>query len=96
MLPESALQAAHNEQLEGRRIAFHPRRSSSLANRAQKISGCLTYRQGHPLVFPDLLEAELLLDQDHCDPTWFVFCIDGQQFIDGAVLPVDLPGTLIF
>ncbi len=49
-----------------------------------------------PLAFPDLLEAKLLLDQDHRDPTRLVLCIDGQQFIDGARPAVDLLGTFAF
>jgi hypothetical protein len=51
-----------------------------------------------PLAFPDLLEAKLLLDQDHRDPTGLVLCIDGQQFIDGAglALAVDLLDTFTF
>jgi hypothetical protein len=48
------------------------------------------------LAFPDLLEAKLLLDQDHRDPTRLVLCIDGQQFIDGAGPAVDLLGTFAF
>ena len=49
-----------------------------------------------PLAFPDLLEAKWLLDQDYGDPTGLVLCIDGQQFIDGAGLAVDVLGTFAF
>jgi hypothetical protein len=49
-----------------------------------------------PLAFPDLLEAKLLLDQDHRDPTRLVLGIDGQQFIDGAGLAVGLLDTFAF
>ena len=51
-----------------------------------------------PLAFPDLLEAKLLLDQNHRDPTGLVLRIDGQQFIDGAglALAVGLLGAFTF